>query len=95
MKLEMALVEKQSSGYCQNHAFLVEDEIICRGDIHYCCWCTKAIGPCTCFNGFIGSLEEIKVIKKYFSALEELFERLLDPTEKKNIVQHFLDLRDG
>lgn len=87
-------MNNQSNDYCQDHEFLLEDEIVCRDDIHYCHWCQRPIGPCTCFEGFVGSLDEISVIKRYFLALEGLFSRSLDPVEKKAIIQQFIDFRD-
>ncbi|MFX1532896.1 MAG: hypothetical protein ACFFDI_01530 [Promethearchaeota archaeon] len=81
--------------YCQNHKGTLDEEIICKGDIHYCIWCGGVIGPCTCFNGFDGSFEEKRVLQEYILALERLFQRELNPIEKQALIQHYLDIREN
>ncbi len=89
------IVEIHMEEYCQKHEAPLDEEIICQRHVHYCSWCKKPIGPCTCFNNFTGSPEEFTIIKNYISNLESLFERTLDPTEKRAVIQQYIDLREG
>ncbi|MFX0094265.1 MAG: hypothetical protein ACFFBD_21180 [Candidatus Hodarchaeota archaeon] len=80
---------------CEEHTAVLDEEILCKNNLHFCIWCSIPIGSCNCFDGFNGSPKEISLLKSYFLDLEQVFQRALNPIEKREIIQHFLIVRES
>lgn len=80
---------------CEEHLAVLDEEVVCKDNTHFCLWCGTSIGPCDCFLGFHDTPEAILTIQTYIHNLEQLFQRQLRPTEKKAIIQLFIEIEEG